>query len=176
MATAAPIPPRHGPRRAILDLAPLELHCMNALWSLGEGSVRQIQAVMAAATPRAYTTVMTIMDRLARKSIVTRRKHGRAYVYAPSLSVDEARAHTVAQVIEGFFDGSVEALVAHVTGVSAPVAKRGPRLVERAATKEEPAIGKAAEVHEIAARAPERVEEIAALPLMRTTKMDTTLL
>jgi BlaI family transcriptional regulator, penicillinase repressor len=176
MATAAPIPPRHGPRRAILDLAPLELHCMNALWSLGEGSVRQIQAVMAPVTPRAYTTVMTIMDRLARKGIVTRRKHGRAYVYAPSLSADEARAHTVAQVIEGFFDGSAEALVAHVTGASAPVARRGPQLVERPVMKEEPAAGKAAEIHEMAVPNEEREEETAAPPPISTTKMDTTLL
>jgi predicted transcriptional regulator len=148
---------------------------MNALWSLGEGSVRQIQAVMAPATPRAYTTVMTIMDRLARKGIVTRHKHGRAYVYAPSLSVEEARAHTVAQVIESFFDGSVEALIAHVSGVSVPVAKRGPRLVERPAMKEERAAGKAAEVREIPVPGEERAEETAAPPV-GATKMDTTLL
>ena len=41
--------------------------------------------------PRAYTTIMTIMDRLARKGVVERRKVSRAYVYRPNLSAEQAR-------------------------------------------------------------------------------------
>ena len=97
-------------RRSLLDLAPLELACMNALWPIGEASVRDIRAQMYAARPRAYTTIMTIMDRLARKGIVERRRVGRAWLYRPNLSAEEARTHAVAQVVEGFFGGSTEAL------------------------------------------------------------------
>jgi predicted transcriptional regulator len=103
-------------RRSILDLAPLELHCMNALWALGEGSVRDIRAALAPTLPRAYTTIMTIMDRLAHKGVVTRRKVGRAYLYRPSLSAEEARAHAVDQLIAHFFAGSAPALQAHLNG------------------------------------------------------------
>ena len=84
-----------GPRHSILDLAPLELDCMNALWPIGEGTVRDIHRALAASRPRAYTTVMTIMDRLAQKGIVTRRKVGRACRYQPRLSAEEARLQAV---------------------------------------------------------------------------------
>ncbi len=104
----------HGPRKSILDLAPLELDCMNTLWPLGEGTVRQIQQRLAESRPRAYTTIMTIMDRLAHKGVVTRHKVGRAYLYQPNLSAEEARARAVEQVLEGFFDGSAEALAEHL--------------------------------------------------------------
>lgn len=105
-----------GPRHSILDLAPLELECLSVLWPIGEGTVRDIHAALAASRPRAYTTVMTIMDRLAQKGIVARRKVGRAFLYQPMLSADEARLNAVEKIVNGFFDGSREALAAHLAG------------------------------------------------------------
>jgi BlaI family penicillinase repressor len=107
----ARIPP---PRRALLDLAPLELDCMNTLWPMGQGTVREIRDRLAERRPRAYTTIMTIMDRLARKGVVERRKVGRAYMYRPNLSAEEARKQALGQVIENFFGGSKEALLAQL--------------------------------------------------------------
>ena len=103
-----------SPRRALLDLAPLELDCMNTLWPMGEGTVRDIRDSLAPRRPRAYTTIMTIMDRLARKGVVERRKVGRAYLYRPNLSAEEARAQALSQVVENFFGGSKEALIAQL--------------------------------------------------------------
>jgi BlaI family transcriptional regulator, penicillinase repressor len=104
----------HLSKRSVLDLAPLELDCMNTLWPIGEGTVREIRDRLAPRRARAYTTIMTIMDRLARKGVVERRKMGRAYVYRARLSAEEARAQALGQVIEGFFGGSKEALLAHL--------------------------------------------------------------
>ena len=115
MASAPQLVKGRGPRKSILDLAPLELECMNALWPLGEGTVRQIQQTLAESRPRAYTTIMTILDRLAHKGIVTRSKVGRAYLYRPNLAAEEARACAVERVVAGFFDGSAEALAAHLS-------------------------------------------------------------
>jgi predicted transcriptional regulator len=89
---------------------------MNMLWPMGEGTVREIRDALAPRRPRAYTTIMTIMDRLARKGVVERRKTGRAYVYRPNLTADNARAQALAQVIESFFGGSRESLMAHLDG------------------------------------------------------------
>jgi predicted transcriptional regulator len=108
-----------APRRAVLDLAPLELDCMNTLWPVGEGTVRDIRDRLAPRRPRAYTTIMTIMDRLARKGIVERRKVGRAYVYRANLSAEDARSQALAQVIENFFGGSKESLLKHLNAASA---------------------------------------------------------
>jgi BlaI family penicillinase repressor len=103
-----------SPRRALLDLAPLELDCMNTLWPMGEGTVREIRDHLAERLPRAYTTIMTIMDRLARKGVVERRKVNRAYVYRPNLSAEQARAQALGQVLHDFFGGSKEALLAQL--------------------------------------------------------------
>jgi predicted transcriptional regulator len=87
---------------------------MNMLWPMGEGTVREIRDALASRRPRAYTTIMTIMDRLARKGVVERRKTGRAYTYRPNLSAENARAQALSQVIESFFGGSKESLMAHL--------------------------------------------------------------
>ncbi|MCU1342015.1 MAG: Penicillinase repressor, partial [Candidatus Acidoferrum typicum] len=54
------------------------------------------------------------MDRLAHKGIVTRRRVGRAYRYQANLSANEARVSAVEKIVTGFFDGSPEALAAHL--------------------------------------------------------------
>ncbi len=111
---------KSGSRKSILELAPLECGCMNALWLLGEGTVREIREALAPTLPRAYTTIMTIMDRLAQKGVVKRRKKGRAYMYQPNLSAEEARTRAVGLLVESYFGGSRQALVAHLSGTSAP--------------------------------------------------------
>jgi len=106
----------HAPRRSLLDLAPLELDCMSALWPMGEGTVREIRERLAPLRPRAYTTIMTIMDRLARKGVVERRKVGRAYLYRPNLSAADARAHALESVVKSFFGGSKGAVLEQLEG------------------------------------------------------------
>jgi BlaI family penicillinase repressor len=103
-------------RKSLLDLAPLELDCMSRLWQLGEGTVRQIRDNLAATRPRAYTTILTIMDRLAHKGFVTRRKMGRAFLYLPNLTQEEARGRAIARVVEHFFEGSYETMASYLSG------------------------------------------------------------
>jgi predicted transcriptional regulator len=117
-------------RHSILEMAPLELDCMNALWPLGEATVRDIQLAMAVTKPRAYTTIMTILDRLAQKGVVQRHKRGRAWLYSANLSEEEARSRAITQLVDGFFGGSTEALAGHL-------AMRGPNVI-RTETPREP--------------------------------------
>ena len=116
--------PGGGARHSILDLSPLELDCMNALWPVGEATVRDIQQALHPTRPRAYTTIMTILDRLAQKGIVLRSKSGRAWVYRPNLTAQDARSQALAQLVDGFFAGSSEGLAKHLAeqgGALAPV-------------------------------------------------------
>ena len=114
------IPEKHrSSRHALLDLAPLELDCMNTLWPMGEGTVREIRDRLAERLPRAYTTIMTIMERLARKGVVERHKTGRAYVYRANLSAEAARSQALRRVVDMFFGGSKDALLAQLGGVAA---------------------------------------------------------
>ena len=93
---------------------------MRALWPLREATVRQIQLGLASYRPRAYTTVMTIMVRLAHKGIVARRKVGRAWLYAPNVSAEQARAFALGQLVENFFDGSEVSLKSFLSGQPGP--------------------------------------------------------
>ena len=85
---------------------PLELACLKALWSLQEGNVRAVQEVVARSRPLAYTTIMTVLDRLVRKGKLNRRKVGRAFVYSPEASRDSMRRAALRELVDGYFDGS----------------------------------------------------------------------
>jgi predicted transcriptional regulator len=151
-----------SPRRSLLDLAPLELDCMNTLWPIGEGTVREIRDLLAPLRPRAYTTIMTIMDRLARKGVVERRKSGRAYIYRPNLSADDARRQALGQVVDNFFGGSSEQAASYLRGAERPTAPaataeatpRAPVLVAKAA-----AAGASATPTQMSVVAPEPISE-----------------
>jgi predicted transcriptional regulator len=85
---------------------PLELACLKALWQLQEGNVKAVRELVALSRPLAYTTIMTVLDRLVRKGKLTRRKVGRAFVYSPEASRDAMRRTAVRELLDGFFDGS----------------------------------------------------------------------
>jgi BlaI family transcriptional regulator, penicillinase repressor len=99
---------RAGPPRDVPP--PLEMLCLKALWSIGEGNVARVRGVMAETKPLAYTTVMTLLERLARKGAVSRRKVGRAFVYAPSISRDTMRRLALKEFVDCYFDGFQEKL------------------------------------------------------------------
>ncbi len=98
--------------KAVRDVPPpLELMCLKALWSLEEGSVKDVRRIVTQSRPLAYTTIMTVLERLVRKGKVERRKVGRAFVYAATAPRDAMRRVAIQELLDGFFDGSVEELM-----------------------------------------------------------------
>jgi len=76
---------------------------MQRVWARGELSVRELHTEFA---PRlAYTTLMTTLDRLYKKSLLNRRKSGRAFIYSPALSEKDYR-EAVAQQLMGLILGN----------------------------------------------------------------------
>ena len=61
------------------ELGVLETRVMQCLWELQEGSVKDVVASLH--LERAYTTVMTTLDRLYKKGLVQRRRTGRVFLY-----------------------------------------------------------------------------------------------
>jgi len=107
-----------GPARAIPP--PLELECLKALWSLEEGTVSAVRQALWASRNLAYTTVMTVLDRLVRKGALERRKVGRSFVYTPLLSRETLRRLAVKELVDSYFSGSEHELLAYLT-------RRGPQ-------------------------------------------------
>ncbi len=117
---------------------PLELLCLQALWLAGEGNVNDVRRITSQTKPLAYTTVMTLLERLARKGMVSRRKSGRAYIYTPELSRDLVQRCAFREFLNSFFDGSEEKLLewlghqpSEVSVMAAPAAAAVATAVER---------------------------------------------
>jgi predicted transcriptional regulator len=71
----------------------LESEIMDAVWELGEASVRQVMQLLNARTKRdrAYTTFMTVVHRLDDKGLLERRRSGKTDYYTPVLTAEEYR-------------------------------------------------------------------------------------
>jgi predicted transcriptional regulator len=95
---------------------PLELQCLRALWSLGAANVRAVQQALAPNRELAYTTIMTVLERLVRKGVVGRRKDGRAFLYEAVVSREALRAIALRQLLESFFEGSQDELLSYLRG------------------------------------------------------------
>lgn len=103
---------------------PLELECLKALWGIGEGTVSDVRHALVGHRDLAYTTVMTVLDRLEKRGGVSRRKRGRSFVYVPKLSREALRRSAVKELVDRFFDGSEEALASYLNdaAISSPKA------------------------------------------------------
>jgi predicted transcriptional regulator len=83
-------------------LGPLERRVMDLLWSGDERSVRDVCDQFGPDV--AYTTLMTTLDRLFKKGLLTRRKVGRAYHYTAATSRDGFEHHVAADIVVGLLD------------------------------------------------------------------------
>lgn len=89
----------------------LENAVMDAVWtSAVPMTVRQVLEALAAERPLAYTTVQTVMDRLARKGLLLRRPEGKANAYYPVRSRADHTAATMQEVLDGAPDAHVALL------------------------------------------------------------------
>ncbi len=99
---------------------PLELECLRALWTIGEASVKDVREVVTRDRALAYTTVMTVLDRLVRRGGVDRRKIGRSFVYRPLISREALQKLAVQQLLDSFFEGSEAALLEYLGAPNVP--------------------------------------------------------
>lgn len=80
---------RGRPKSSITGLGPLESKVMELLWERGEATVGWVAGRLAGKKRPAYTTIMTVMSRLADKGLLDRTKTGKAYVYRPAITKQE---------------------------------------------------------------------------------------
>lgn len=99
-----------------MRLGELERDVMEQLWAAdGPVTVRAVHGGLAAERDLAYTTVMTVLDRLAKKGAARRVREGKAYWYEPAASRDEMVAGLMHEALAGAGDDRSAALV-HFVG------------------------------------------------------------
>lgn len=86
---------RHGLKKF---LGELELAILDIAWTRSPVTVREVHERLSRDRPLAYTTVMTVMGRLADKGVLGRRRQGKAYLYQPTRSREELRGDLAADV------------------------------------------------------------------------------
>ncbi len=101
---------------------------MEFLWEAREASVRDVCDHLDAAV--AYTTLMTTLDRLYKKRLLTRRKHGRAFVYAPAASRGEFERLVSADLVEGLLERHLDAPLHLLSNLVDAVSDRDRQLLD----------------------------------------------
>jgi BlaI family penicillinase repressor len=95
-------------------LTKLEMQIMEALWSKGPGSVREIQEAFPAKDRPAYTTVQTLVYRLEAKNAIRRvKKIGNAHIFEAAVSRSGAQ-HRLIDELLSFFGGKPQPVMAHL--------------------------------------------------------------
>ena len=86
-------------------LGDLEHAVMDVLWARPAPTpVRDVHEELARGREIAYTTVMTVLDRLAKKGVVARQLDGRAWLYEPARSRLDLHVATVNEALDGLTD------------------------------------------------------------------------
>lgn len=73
---------------------------MKCLWKNKKASVREVYTCLNKTRKIAYTTIMTIMNRLVVKGLLTRKKRGRAFYYAPLKTKEQTTKGIVKRIVD----------------------------------------------------------------------------
>ncbi len=99
---------------AVPKLTKLEMQVMEALWTIGPSSVREIQESFPAKDRPAYTTVQTLVYRLEAKHAVRRvKKIGNAHIFEAAVSRAGAQ-HRLIDELLSFFGGQSQPVMARL--------------------------------------------------------------
>jgi predicted transcriptional regulator len=96
------------------QLTELQLAIMRVVWDKGEATVQDIWEALHKDRGLAQTTIATMLSRLERRGVVTRRAQARQYHYKAAVTEPEVQHSMVAELTERLFDGDITALVQHL--------------------------------------------------------------
>jgi predicted transcriptional regulator len=91
-----------------------ERHIMDVLFRLGRATADEVMLELSGKP--SYSTVRTQLRVLEHKGYVRHEERGRQFVYTPTVPLRSARKSALRHVVDTFFDGSVEKVVAALLG------------------------------------------------------------
>jgi predicted transcriptional regulator len=110
---------------------------MEQLWASGEASVRSVMEALnkGSSKERAYTTYMTIMARLDKKGLLTRRREGKTDYYTPAYERDDYMRLRAQTQVEDLVDQYGDVALTHFAQQMATLDPARRRALERLARK-----------------------------------------
>lgn len=98
-------------RSSLSKLGETEIEVLNIMWELGSASVSDVRECILETRDIAYTTVMTVMRKLADKGYLSFTEDGKSYVYSPEIPAEKVRGNLLSDLLTRVFKGSHEELV-----------------------------------------------------------------
>jgi predicted transcriptional regulator len=93
---------------------PGELEILQILWERGPSTVRDVLEILQQRRPRAYTSIMSLMNIMAEKKLLARQEKGKAFVYTAAAPREQTLGQMLGDLVNRAFDGSASALVAQL--------------------------------------------------------------
>jgi predicted transcriptional regulator len=92
----------------------LQAQLMAALWRLGVGTVEQVRSELPPRYRGAYTTIQTVLNRLAERGLLSRQKVGNAIEYRPRISEADYLSRSIARTLSGASSDARQAALARL--------------------------------------------------------------
>lgn len=94
----------------------LQTQIMAVIWRTGEGTVEQVRAGLPPRYRGAYTTVQTVLNRLADRGLLKRAKEGKGFVYRPKISESDYVASSIERTLAGASSQARQTALAQLLG------------------------------------------------------------
>ncbi len=96
------------------DLGDLQAAVMDAVWKLREATVEQVRRKIRRPKQPAYTTVLTVMQKLEKAGWLEHRREGRAYVYSATRTRTERGSLSLQRFVKRVFGGDAKRVLQHL--------------------------------------------------------------
>lgn len=94
----------------------LQVQVMAVMWRLEAATVEQVRAALPPRSRGAYTTIQTVLNRLAERGLLTRRRAGQAMEYRPAISEADHLSQSIARTLAGASSDARQAALARLLG------------------------------------------------------------
>jgi predicted transcriptional regulator len=94
----------------------LQVQVMQTLWRLGAGTVEDVRSGLPAGYRGAYTTVQTVLNRLAERGMISRTRVGRVIEYRPAVTESQYVARSIQQTLAAASGDARQAALAELIG------------------------------------------------------------
>ena len=101
------------PRPRSQNPTPGELEVLQIIWKQGPCTVRQVLDELQKTRPRAYTSVMSLLNVMVNKRLLRRKPQGKAFLYSAAVQEQPTLRRMAGDLVQRVFRGSPGLLVAH---------------------------------------------------------------
>ena len=102
------------PEKSLNDLGELQRAVIEIIWRLGRATVHDVRRLLARRKKLAYTTVLSVLQKLEKDGWLTHKAEGKSYVYLPTKTREQAGAKSVKKLIKHVFDGDAVLMFQHL--------------------------------------------------------------